>query len=287
MIPNKKVINLMSTDLKTLEIPGNRETLLSAIKEFRLSVFPVIEKDSDNKLVGMVGRSEILRKPAETQLALLMSKISDWPTIKKEQSIVDLIKLMNDMKRSKIPVIEGDNKIVGLVSISDIIWKIISNDKSFNEEIKENFSDNISVLWEGTPANVAAQILLHSGQEALPVINEKGLAGIISPNDFLKFADVRNFQEISTDAEVDATETWDSSSVLIISDKILIIPSRPVIEIMSKNLHTVTVFSNLSSASQMFRSKKIDQAPVVDEDDHLLGLLTNWDILGAFIKHIS
>ncbi|OLS24888.1 MAG: Inosine-5'-monophosphate dehydrogenase [Candidatus Heimdallarchaeota archaeon LC_3] len=287
MIPNKKVLDLMSTDLKTLEIPGNRETLLSAIKEFRLSVFPVIEKDSDNKLVGMVGRSEILRKPAETQLALLMSKISDWPTIKKEQSIVDLIKLMNDMKRSKIPVIEGDNKIVGLVSISDIIWKIISNDKSFNEEIKENFSDNISVLWEGTPANVAAQILLHSGQEALPVINEKGLAGIISPNDFLKFADVRNFQEISTDAEVDATETWDSSSVLIISDKILIIPSRPVIEIMSKNLHTVTVFSNLSSASQMFRSKKIDQAPVVDEDDHLLGLLTNWDILGAFIKHIS
>ena len=287
MIPNKKVINLMSTDLKTLEIPGNRETLLSAIKEFRLSVFPVIEKDSDNKLVGMVGRSEILRKPAETQLALLMSKISDWPTIKKEQSIVDLIKLMNDMKRSKIPVIEGDNKIVGLVSISDIIWKIISNDKSFNEEIKENFSDNISVLWEGTPANVAAQILLHSGQEALPVLNEKGLAGIISPNDFLKLADVRNFQEISSDAEVDATETWDSSSVLIISDKILIIPSRPVIEIMSKNLHTVTVFSNLSSASQMFRSKKIDQAPVVDEDDHLLGLLTNWDILGAFIKHIS
>lgn len=287
MVLNKKVADLMSTDLKTLEIPGNREILLSAIKEFRYSVFPVIEKNSDNKLVGMVGRSEILRKPAETQLALLMSKITEYPTIKKDQPILDLIKLMNKTRRSKIPVIEDESKIVGLISISDIIWKIISNDKSFNKEIRDNFSDTISVLWEGTPASIAAKILLHSGQEALPVINEKGLAGIISPNDFLKFADVRNSQEMSTDAEVDASETWDSSSVLIISDKILTIPSRPVVEIMSKNVHTLTVYSNLSSASQMFRSKKIDQAPVVDEDDHLLGLLTNWNILGAYINYLS
>ena len=46
-----------------------------------------------------------------------------------------------------------------------------------------------------------------------------------------------NSQDISTDAEVDASETWDSSSVLIISEQLLTIPSRPVMEIMSKNLH--------------------------------------------------
>lgn len=277
----------MSLDVKTLEIPGNREELLSAIKEFRYSVFPVIERRSDNILVGMVGRSEILRKPEETQLALLMSKIDDFPVIKKDQDILAAIKLMNKTRKSKIPVIEGENKLVGLISISDIIWKIISNDKSFDFQIKENFSDSISVLWEGTPANVASQILLHSGQEALPVISDKGLVGIVSPNDFLKFADVRNSSEMSTDAEGDASETWDASSILIISDKILTIPTRPVKEIMSKELHNVTVFSSLINAAQMFRSKKIDQAPVIDEDDHLLGLLTNWDILDGFMKHIS
>jgi CBS domain-containing protein len=287
MALNKKVADVMSLDVKTLEIPGNRDELLSAIKEFRYSVFPVIEERSDNKLVGMVGRSEILSKPEETQLALLMSKVADYPVVKKNQNILSVIKLMNETKKSKIPVIEGENKLVGLISISDIIWKIISNDKTFDFEIRNNFSDSITVLWEGTPANVAAQVLLHSGQEALPVINDTGLVGIVSPNDFLKFADVRNTSEMSIDAQGDASETWDTSSILIISDKILTIPTRAVKEIMSKELQNVTVFSTLINAAQMFRSKKIDQAPVVDEDEHLLGLLSNWDILDAFMKHIS
>ncbi|MHA1991289.1 MAG: CBS domain-containing protein [Candidatus Hodarchaeales archaeon] len=284
---NKKITDVMTREVRTLEIPDDRESLLSAIKEFRYSVFPVIEKGSDNKLVGMVGRSEILRKPDETQLALLMAKISDFPVIKKSQDVLSVIKLMNETRKSKIPVIEGDNKLVGLISISDIIWKIISNDKTFDFQIEDNFSDSISVIWEGTPANISAKILLHSGQEALPVINDTGLTGIVSPNDFLKFAEVRNSTEISADTQVDASETWDSSSVLIISDKILTIPTRAVREIMSKELHNVTVFSSLLTAAQLFRSKKIDQAPIVDEDDHLLGLLTNWDIIDAFIKHRS
>jgi predicted transcriptional regulator len=83
------------------------------------------------------------------------------------------------------------------------------------------------------------------------------------------------------------TSSWNSSSILIISDKILTVPKRPVKEIMSRKVYSVYEFNTFLDAAQLLRDKKIDQAPVIDEDEHLLGLLTNWDILSAYASFLA
>lgn len=283
-------MQIASTNVKTIEIPGIREQLLLSIRQFRLNVFPVVEKGS-NKLVGIVGRADILRNPSETQIALLMAKMGTFPVIKKEDTIKLVIEQMLKSRRSKLPIMD-DNKetLIGIISISDIIWKLVP-ESGLLKKVNEYCSDKITVVYENTPANVCAKVLFYSGQEALPVINDECvLVGIVSNNDFLKFADILNFSEQSTIAESDDySDANTGTSTLIIADKILTIPKKPVKEIMTpkNNLKTVYIASLISEAAKKLRNNTIDQLPVVDEDGNLLSLLTNWDILRAYYDYIT
>ena len=283
-------MQIASTNVKTIEIPGIREQLLLSIRQFRLNVFPVVEKGS-NKLVGIVGRADILRNPSETQIALLMAKMGTFPVIKKEDTIKLVIEQMLKSRRSKLPIMdEKKETLIGIISKSENISKL-EPESGLLKKVNEYCSDKITVVYENTPANVCAKVLFYSGQEALPVINDECvLVGIVSNNDFLKFADILNFSEQSTIAESDDySDANTGTSTLIIADKILTIPKKPVKEIMTpkNNLKTVYIASLISEAAKKLRNNTIDQLPVVDEDGNLLSLLTNWDILRAYYDYIT
>jgi len=55
--------------------------------------------------------------------------------------------------------------------------------------------------------------------------------------------------------------------------------TRPIKEIMTKKVITISEFSNFEKAADILQIHKIEKLPVVDENNHVIGLITYKDIL--------
>jgi len=65
------VEEIMVKNVANATLPGSRDEVLSILKDKNVSGIPVLK---DNKVVGIVSRTNILKNPEEEQLALLMSR---------------------------------------------------------------------------------------------------------------------------------------------------------------------------------------------------------------------
>ena len=127
LMPKKNPLCQIMTkkeDLIMLRIPGNRDTLLETIRKTQLSVYPVLKKETD-ELVGIVSRSDLFKKPDETQLSLLM--IRDFITLNPNNDVIDAARIFVDRLFQRIPIVdaEDEKKLLGLVARSDIVKKAI------------------------------------------------------------------------------------------------------------------------------------------------------------------
>jgi len=59
---------------------------------------------------------------------------------------------------------------------------------------------------------------------------------------------------------------------------------KPITEVMSKNLITITTGKDLKAAEEVLQNHKIEKLPVVDEQNRLTGLITYKDIIKARIR---
>ncbi|MHA2294899.1 MAG: CBS domain-containing protein [Candidatus Hodarchaeales archaeon] len=282
-MPPITVEKIMSPDLYYLETPGTRAELLEAIKKYDWSYFPVVKKGT-TEVVGIIGRRHIMKNPTETQLSLLLEPTL---TVKKNESVLTLAKKVVESNHSKLPIVDSKNQLKGVVSIDDIIRKVIYK-KEINKEIQNYMEKGVTIIWEETPVNVAARILVISGQESLPVISVTGeLSGIISLHDFIKSADVLHTSSKSSMAAGGDSEvaSWDSESILIIENKILSFPQKPVSTMMTKTVITTYPEDFLSDAAKKFRKHDIDQMPVISVEGDIIGMVTNRNLLQAYLEH--
>ncbi|MCK4847594.1 MAG: CBS domain-containing protein [Candidatus Heimdallarchaeota archaeon] len=271
-------------DLTTMRIPGNREILLDAIRKTNLSVYPVLKKETD-ELVGIVSRSDLFKKPDETQLSLLM--IRDFITLNSNNDVIDAARIFADSLFQRIPIVDvkDEKKLLGLVARSDIVKKVILQAKN-DMEITRFYNPNVTVIWEETPINIAANILRLSHQKGIPVINESGMVGIITQNDFLKVAEIFDSKSTSRTghgAENDSS-SWDSESILIIGSKTLTLPKNMKIsDIMERNIEVCYSSSTIHEVTKKIVQKRIDQLPVVSVSGKILGMINQQHLIQAYV----
>ena len=271
-------------DLVTMIIPGNRDSLLEAIRNTGFSVYPVLKKES-NELVGIVSRSDLFKNPGETQLSLLMNR--DLITFKPSDRVIDAARIFTTNVFKRVPVVDESNEktIAGIVGCSDIVKKVILPAK-LQMDIENYFNPNVTMMWEETPLNIAAMILRCSHQKGIPIINASGMVGIITQNDFVKVAEILDSQSTSRTghgAENDSS-SWDSESVLIIGSKTLTLPQNmKVSDIMERNVEVCYTGSTISEITKKFVQKRIDQMPVVNVSGEILGMINQRDIIKAYV----
>src|SRR5208283_4897475 len=109
IITDMLVKDYMTSDVVNVDIPGNRDDVLKILKRTGISGVPVLK---NKKLVGIITRKDLLRKPEETQLGLLME--SKPITIGPNADIREAAKLLVDNRIRRLPVVE-DGKLIGLL----------------------------------------------------------------------------------------------------------------------------------------------------------------------------
>ena len=114
--------------------------------------------------------------------------IYDPITITKEQTVGDALKLMHDNKIGGIPVIDADNRLIGIVTNRDLRFQ-----RDMNRAIDEVMTKENIITTHSTELEKASEILLRNKIEKLPVVDDHGkLIGLITYKDITKVQDHPN-----------------------------------------------------------------------------------------------
>jgi CBS domain-containing protein len=274
-----KVEDFMTTEVVSVEIPGNRDDVLKILKRTGISGVPVLK---DGRLVGIITRKDMLRKADETQLGLLMTP--DPATVTPDATIQEAARAMIEHDVRRLPVVE-DEKLVGLISVADLISAIAQ--LRLKEEIKDRYVSQTYALWEETPLPLVARIMEISGFEAIPILDaESRLLGIISERDLIRHSSIEDTVEVSdfSNGTDDDEWTWESiRDMHTISYGIskIQLPDRPVKRAMISNVISVPMNAEVSECALKMKRGRVDQLPVVNGDKKLVAMLFDRDLIKA------
>ncbi|MHA1576540.1 MAG: CBS domain-containing protein, partial [Candidatus Thorarchaeota archaeon] len=190
------VKDCMQSDVIYVSVPGTREDVLIMMAEKQVNGVPVVKKGSKT-LVGIVTRTDLLRKADENQLAMLMNRDPDTVTPRTE--LKTATKLMIEKNYRRLPVVEKGN-LVGMISVPDILGATLeNNDKIGSKEISDFVTRDITAVWEQTPLPLTYMIMDMAGKNALVLINEGGgVSGMITVSDYIRLSEVTVEDNIST-----------------------------------------------------------------------------------------
>ena len=131
-------------------------------------------------------------------------------TIGPDTDLRDAARLLVTHRIRRLPVVE-DNKLVGLLSVADLIHAIAQM------KIKEEIKDPIRALplhsGEDTPLPLVGRVMEISGVDAIPILNaDSVLQGIISERDLIRNSSIEDSVGVSdfSNGTDDDEWTWES-----------------------------------------------------------------------------
>jgi len=272
----------MTRNVVYVEVPGNREHLLELMDKHGVMGLPVVKKGT-KEVVGIVTRTDLMQKPDEEQIAMLMTR--DPIVTTPDADITDVTKILLDKNIRRLPVVEN-GELVGIVTVADIVWKAISR-MNIDKPIKPYVQKKITAVWEGTPLPVAYIVMRLADVQALPVLGNEGqLVGIITDTDFISLSEVVDESKVSeVSAASEGTKwSWDASTYIYIAKKKLKLPKKLVSEVMVTNVIKVAEQISVSECAKMMRKYDIDQFPVVNAKGDLVGMITDVNLLKALLE---
>lgn len=228
----------------------------------------------------MLTRTDLVENPDEEQIALIMSR--NIITASPDDDVKDVAAKMIDNNIRRVPIVK-DGSLVGLVTASDLInkalWKMDIQDPAENYMIQK-----IPASWEGTPLNVAFEIMRYYKLKVLLGLNNEGkLSGILTETDFIEESEVvseRTVHNTSVGTEGDKW-SWDSKSVLYVIKNHLKFSDKKIKDVANTELVIVTTKTSVQECANKMRQRNIEQIPVIDVEGDLVGLVRAVDLIKA------
>lgn len=277
-----KVKELMEKNPIVAEVPGTREKALRLMGKHEISGMPVVRADT-RELLGVVTRSDIFENPGEEQLALLMT---DEPlTVEPDDELEKAARLLFENRIHGLPVVEEE--LVGIISPTEILKTISEIDE---RKVEEYLAPICAPIYEETPLAIAMKILCITDAGALPVLGEDGkMIGIVTDGDLLDLSHVdERMAELDIGIGKDGDEwSWEGLRDVMrlhYATSKLELPGVPVKEVMVGEVKTAFKKSSISCAAKKMLEGNIDQLPVIDEKNELVGMVYDIDLMRAIYE---
>jgi CBS domain-containing protein len=249
------------------------------MRKKKVSGLPVV-KNGTNELVGVLTRTDLVENPDEEQIAIIMTRNIITASPDDDIKVVAAKMIINNIRR--VPIVE-DGSLVGLVTASDLInkalWKMDIQDPAEKYMIQK-----IPTSWEGTPLNVAFEIMRYYKLKVLMGLNNDGkISGILTETDFIEESEVvseRTVHNTSVGTEGDKW-SWDSKSVLYVIKNHLKFSDKKIKDVANTDLVIVTTKTSVQECANKMRQRNIEQIPVIDVEGDLVGLVRAVDLIKA------
>jgi len=280
---NVKVEEVMSQNLIVGYVPGTVRDALRTLAKNNVSGMPILKKDT-KQVVGVVTRNDIFKNADEDQLALIMSENIHY--VEKDNDLKDAAKQLFENRIHGLPVINNRKNLVGIISPTDIL-KVLP-DKS-DHIIEDYFTNLVVPVYQDTPINIIMEIINITNEHALPILNDdRKLVGIVTDGDLFKLSHIR--ESVSqTDLGMGGDEdawTWEGirdTVRLHYSTSEVSLPPVPVKEVMIRDVFKAYKNTPVNDVAEKLVENNISHMPIVDENDRLIGMVTDIDLMACMI----
>lgn len=211
-----KVQDVMTTDVATTG-PGTplKEAALELVRR-RISGMPVV--DGDGHVLGVVSEADILAKEGDDRrggggfLQWLVDPGDPWitarfdavtvgdamsqpaQTIAPDRPLADAATIMLDEGINRLPVVDDDGKLIGLVSRGDLVRAFARPDDEIRHEIQEDVirkalwldPSTVSVTVENGIVTLAGEVSSAADAELLPTFARK-VPGVVEVSSTLTY----------------------------------------------------------------------------------------------------
>ncbi len=277
------VKRVMSKKVVSVSVPGSREKVLDLMRKENKAVLPVVKED-DNKLVGVVTRSDLINNPDEEQIAMLLSR--NLIIASPDEDVKDVASRMieNDVRR--VPVVNDDGELVGIITSFDIVSQALT--KIDVDDAVENYMiTTVPTTWEKTPLNVAFESMKQFGLKSILALDDDAqLSGILTETDFIAESEI--ISERSEHSSTVGTEgdkwSWDSTSVLYIEKNHLKFTDKVVSDVAIGNVEVANSKTKVSDCAKKMKTLNIEQIPVIGVEGDLVGIVRASDLIKALVE---
>ncbi|MBQ2612843.1 MAG: CBS domain-containing protein [Methanobrevibacter sp.] len=277
------VKRVMSKKVVSVSVPGSREKVLDLMRKENKAVLPVIKEDN-NKLVGVVTRSDLINNPDEEQIAMLMSR--NLIVASPDDDVKDAARIMieNDVRR--VPVVNDDGELVGIITSFDLVSQALTKIE-IDDAVEDYMITTVPTTWEKTPLNVAFESMKQFGLKSILALDDNAqLSGILTETDFIAESEI--ISERSEHSSTVGTEgdkwSWDSTSVLYIEKNHLKFTDKVVSDVAIGNVEVANSKTKVSDCAKKMKTLNIEQIPVIGVEGDLVGIVRASDLIKALVE---
>jgi magnesium transporter len=180
----------------------------------------------------------------------------------------------------------------------------VFTDKQLLELLNNSYQDDIADFLQDLPANLVSRILKVAAPTLRSEINhllnyKPGSAGSIMTTEYITIAETlsigetlekirktgRDQETIYSNFVVDANRFL--KGIIYIEDVVFHEPNQLVSEVMNKEFISCYVHTDQEEVSQLFKRYDLSVMPVLNESNHLVGIITIDDIVDVIEKEAS
>ncbi len=193
-------------------------------------------------------------------------------TMTTKDTIIEGAAMMIEEGIGGFPIVDSENKIVGLVTEGDIVAKL---DKLLsNIQVADVMATNVITTTPGTKIEGVSKIMVRNSLRRVPIVGEDGksqskeekLLGLITASDILNYIGKNQL----------FTKLFSNEGEDVVNVNIN--------ELMITDLITATKYEKLDDISELMIEENIRGLPVVDEETNkLIGIITIRDLLRSLV----
>lgn len=192
-------------------------------------------------------------------------------TLNYKDTIVDATTVMLESKIGGLPIVDDDDKLVGMLTEGDVVGKL--KNIIAGSEVEDIMTSDVMTTTPGTRIEGVTKIMVRNSIRRIPIVGEdpkdntEKLLGFITATDILKYiGDHKLFTELFSNEGNDVVD--------ITIDKL-----------MEKDVITTDKYAKTEDIIEIMEENDIKGVPVVDnETGKLDGIITVRDLLKTIIE---
>jgi CBS domain-containing protein len=111
---------------------------------------------------------------------------ADPRTVRVDDSVVDAAKIMEEEDVGSVPVVAGDNVLVGMITDRDIALRVVAAGRPRETTAGEVATKEVSPAYPDEPLDEALEQMAYRQVRRLPVIENDRVVGILAQADVVQ-----------------------------------------------------------------------------------------------------
>jgi CBS domain-containing protein len=210
-------------------------------------------------------------------------------TVTPETTITQAVKLMVEHDVKRLPVVDAENKLLGVVSRINVLRALAeppltetirgSPPPGAHTRVGEMMMTNVPAVQAEAPlVEVVDFLVSHARRRVVVIDNERRVLGIITDGDLIKRATTEEragiIQSLARRLPLGQSGSFHLSR-------------RSAAQVMTSPVITVTADASLLDALHLLLSHRIKRLPVVDAENRLVGLVGRGGVLQVFSRKLD